>query len=699
MGVLSRAERAAVLRHTIPVAAPTEVPTLVLALLDAANAPTPPETTGVGVYDRLKRVIASPAARAADDALATLACVWKRVPSELKGAALAVGRGRWTRAVERAAASTAPFERESAAILIRDSSNATSAREACRLIADDDRDVSRAADRALLSLAVRVSGIGEERLGPDLAFVPIPTLTDPAPRDTVVEHVANAAWAFGESHRGRDVLVAALLLVDLQTPPAQQPAPQRRLDALLAATDHPAIGALRTLVRTTRSPEIRARCLRWIAGGPLADAALERLAKSDSDEDHDALLASAHLAIRPTRAAAMKAAPVRLTKSAGGIARGGLIPDANGWARLAPVARRGYALLAGSLDLPRAPRRAALAPCLGDPDAIARHRAARATDPLDLADFTFDPDPRIARSAVLRWSCAGLGDTIRPPRHAGDNRRARVMAKLARSPHRTVRAVAAADTGRADPWDPKRPLSRTVARRWLAEDRDAFVIAARERLADRDDGIRVRATLQIAAINAARFFERDLAAMLADASRPRVAATAARALEHVPTASARHALERALRAEDARVRANALESLARSSKVSRGILIEFKSDSHHRVRGAAVRAELDVSNSSGLDGVRAMLDDARSEHRLAGVWVAERALTGHRASAGIPASDRVLDRLSELARSDASADVRARALRCVRRVLIENAPPPEPGPPVPASQIEPAPSVPLEVSA
>ncbi|MEQ8769898.1 MAG: hypothetical protein RIB60_05255 [Phycisphaerales bacterium] len=699
MGTLPRAERAAALRHAIPAAAPTEVPAFVLALLDAANAPTPPAATGIRVWDHARRALASPAVRTADDALAALACVWKRVPSDLKGAALAVGRGRWTRAIDRAAASSDPFERESAAILIRDSSNATSAREACQLLTDDDRDVSRAADRALLSLTIRVAGIDHARLGPDLVFVPVSVLTDAAPRDVVVEHVAEAAWSFGDAHRGRDVLVAALLLADLKTPPAALTAPQRRLVALLTTPGHPAVGALRTLVRTTRSPELRARSLRWVAGGPLADAALERLSKSDSDDDHEAMLENAHLVLRPARAAAFGVATVRLAKSATGIARGGLLPDANAWARLAPNARRGYALLPGLLGLPRPARRAALAPCLGDPDPIARHRAARSCDPMDLADFTFDADARIARSAALRWSCAGLPDTMRPPRHAGDDRRARVVTKLARSPHRAVRSVAAADARRADPWDPESPGSRVVARRWLAEDNASFIVAARERLGDDDVAACVRTIRLLIAVSAAALFEQELAALLGDGARPRVAATAARALSAIPTAPARNALAGALRATDARVRANALEALVRSSRGRLGALVELKSDSHHRVRGAAVRAELDAATPGGLDDVLEMLNDARSEHRLAGVWVAERALTGRRSGPPAPGADAVLDRLSAIARSDASQDVRSRALRCVRRVLIETTPAREPDAPAAASQIEPAAPAALEVSA
>ncbi len=693
---LPRAERAAALRHAIPLAAPGEVPGFILTLLEAASAPGTANPRGGNVVDRLRAFVSAPAWRAADDALVALACVWKRVPSDLKGAALAAGRGRWTETIACAAASDDAFERESAAILIRDSSNAANAPEARRLLADADRDVARAADRALLSLAVRVAGFDATRLGPDLAFVSVPSYVDPAPAEVVIAEVAEAAWTFGDEHRGRDTLAAALLLADLVSPPARLSQPQRRLDALLTTPDHPAVGALRTIVRTSRSPELRARCLRWAAAGPLADGALERLSKADSDEDHAAVLELAHLVRRPARETALSAVPVRLARDGVRLAKGGLVPDASAWARLSPEARRGYALLGAELRLAPAVRRAVFATCLGDPDVIARHRAVRACELQDAADFMFDPDPRIARTAALRWSGAGLAQTVRVPKHSGDERRARMLGKLARSPHRAVRAIASADDQRLMPWSHEDASSRVAARRWLTEDAPAFQDAARRRLAASDDRVVVQTVQVLIALNTATVFERELTALLAQTDRPRVAATAARALGSIRTTSARTALTNALRARDARLRANTVESLARTSKEAVGVLVEFKNDPHHRVRGAAVRAEIGLRGDACLADVRAMLDDARWEHRLAGVWVAERALTGRRGVQAPPTVAGILDRLSEIARDDVSGAVRARAVRCVRRVLLECDSPPGLRA---ASQIEPAPPASLEVSA
>ncbi|GJM20016.1 MAG: hypothetical protein DHS20C14_22290 [Phycisphaeraceae bacterium] len=245
---------------------------------------------------------------------------------------------------------------------------------------------------------------------------------------------------------------------------------------------------------------------------------------------------------------------------------------------------------------------------------------------------------------------------------------------------RAVRGIAVEDAGRADSWEPGGVTSRIVARKWAQEDRDGFVVSARERLRDPSEDARTSAIGVIRAIGAGALLELELGELACDAAMPRAAATAARALGCVDTPGSRSALTKAARSSDARVRANAVESLARLSgptpdTAAAAVFIECKADRHHRVRASAVRALVErpggADLSASLADVRAMLDDARGEHRLAGVWVAERVLGGIGARAGSEACERLMERMTELATGDASSAVRARATRCVRRVLVE----------------------------
>jgi len=133
-----------------------------------------------------------------------------------------------------------------------------------------------------------------------------------------------------------------------------------------------------------------------------------------------------------------------------------------------------------------------------------------------------------------------------------------------------------------------------------------------------------------------------------------------------PTPEAIAAVTEVLRHEDPRVRANAVESLARQSRLKSraapAVIIELKADDHHRVRANAIRAGI-ASAAAGPDALTPMLTDTRPMHRLAGVWLAGRA-PGQR-------TPELIARLGELARFDADPRVRARAVACSQRFDAE----------------------------
>ncbi|MBZ0170959.1 MAG: hypothetical protein K8E66_01130, partial [Phycisphaerales bacterium] len=143
-------------------------------------------------------------------------------------------------------------------------------------------------------------------------------------------------------------------------------------------------------------------------------------------------------------------------------------------------------------------------------------------------------------------------------------------------------------------------------------------------------------------------------------------------------------LGKAIDHTDPRVRANAIEALDRL--VRRGGVggengrrfVEFKVAGEHRARANALRALswrgdglLDLGPT--WDDLTLMLTDDRSPHRLAGVWLSERLLCG-----SVDRGDRwraLARHVASLARDEADAHIKARAVRCSRRLLGELARP------------------------
>jgi hypothetical protein len=147
----------------------------------------------------------------------------------------------------------------------------------------------------------------------------------------------------------------------------------------------------------------------------------------------------------------------------------------------------------------------------------------------------------------------------------------------------------------------------------------------------------------------------------------------------IATKSARITVGRCLEESDARVRANAVEAMLRSREPGEfvGAVAELKCDPHHRVRANALRGVIEMGGGGkaaehdGVDGLASMLLDDRQSYRLAGLWLAERALTG-RARGGVGAAwDPLCRRVAAMASRDEDAGVRARATFCARRLLGE----------------------------
>ena len=495
---------------------------------------------------------------------------------------------------------------------------------------------------------------------------------------------------------------AALRLLDrpLNEPASRELAP---LTAILTDRDHPGFAALRRALKRDPAPEVRRIAWRLLAPGPLALACLERLGNARTPAEHDAVLERAHLILNPARRdlLASLGTPNRgIANRKADSALAPLLPTAE--TVISGAAERGLASLlanngvsAGSRTEARSSREIQER-LLTAPNTHARLACARLADTADLADWTLDPDPAVATLAALRRSTLGVRT---PGAHAGkaanahaeplDSPRLRHTRLLTRSPHDTVRRIAREDIAPSDFFDAAgTPSVRSIALAQHAPDELARALAD---LLDgsTDASHRVRAILVAVRLRIADRLGEPLAKILASpATNPddaRVAATAASALGAIPSRASLSLALAAIDRPDPRVRANAVESLERlaaridagtEDRSLAGTLTEIKQSEEHRSRANAVRAveRLRLANAEEThDDLAGMLSDDRAPHRLAGAWLTERMLCDPRRVLGPddPAWQSAARRVAALAREEADPHVRARAVRCARRLLDE----------------------------
>ena len=637
---------------------------------------------------------ASAARRAvAAAALVEVARTWRRFGPCQRRTSLAAGRGRWENALRAVAAEGDAAARYAAVRVAQESGDPSLAPLLAEMLGDPDRRIAGAAGVGLLRLCARASGV-EARvlLGSDA-----PSDVLARPMDPCAPDAANAAdelagvvarcMAGASIRRTRHLALCALVLMPRPFEADRLgPGRARLASELRSGDDH---AGMRAALRRSDSAVARRLALWWLAERSVAPAALERLSRAESAAEHEAVLRSWHLLARPLRRLRVRRMQVRTRPIAGAentptriIVRGGVLPDAATLGRLSAAARGGVAAFVEALTLEEATSSAALGPLVTDPEPSVRFAAARAASPGDLPDYCLDPDPIVARTATLLWSAVGTPPSGPRP---SDAARRRFAGRLCLSPHRCVRLIAEADRDRLDPLDPESAASRLAARRMLASNPDELVSMLRGLLVQAAEVPRLRA------LGVVRRF--GLHARLADALLTLAAGGAGATDREIATAvaalgdsgappRAQEALRSCLAHADARVRANAVEALARRARRERvGIaerkpglpepesLVEFKGDSHHRVRANALRAMLAEGDAhEAAAGLGEMLRDERPGHRLAGVWLASRALTIEgRAAVGRRWTELAAQVLG-MARSESDERVRRRAVACAARV-------------------------------
>lgn len=154
--------------------------------------------------------------------------------------------------------------------------------------------------------------------------------------------------------------------------------------------------ALRGALRKARFTGARAAAVACLAYDPLASAALDRLAQTDSPEEHDAALRAWHLLINPARRR-------RLAR-----ATSALLPPADALDALSDEARLGLVKWTGALPMPANERRSRLLCLASDPElrvSVAAERAlARlsAAPPSAMRDRLDLREPTALREAIAR---------------------------------------------------------------------------------------------------------------------------------------------------------------------------------------------------------------------------------------------------------------------------------------------------------
>jgi len=488
---------------------------------------------------------------------------------------------------------------------------------------------------------------------------------------------------------------------------ASSPSLTHALGQWMSDEQHPAHMVLRGMIRKGDDPQMRTTAWLWLKHPALRAACVDRLSQPASAAQHAPVLSRAHLLLNPARAAGL--AKAKLTP--GQIA--GMLPKMAETESLPTAGRAGLVRQIEHAPVEARLKDAAWAARLCDQStlvrlAVVRAAAAARRTPGCLSDLIFDHDPRIALHAATALLARARRDGVLPAE------RERLLGAIARSPHERLRHLArqcqqgatltagAARTRAASSADPVQLARSAIAQLALAstpapELPPAAAATAAEASSGGEIDSRPRAVLAVQ-------LRREAA----------LVATLVRQLADAPAPSAQGVLISALGVSDARVRANAIEALVdrarhRPTLACDGTIVELlldhALDPHHRVRANAARGLLLLGLSASASGsahsggggggaegstwrprnpdgqtvdgsmmevtraarrtLTQMLADQRPLHRVAGLWLAERA-----ASALADDAD-VIQRVTLIDQDPASRAEGLRARRVLERLTVE----------------------------
>lgn len=620
-------------------------------------------------------------------ALAAIVRVWALLPPDVRAIASVAGRGKWCGVAGVMSTHAVASTRLSVAELARGAGDSTLASIACELLGDQDETVATAAERALCFLALVAS---EPSLAAWSDHASISEYEEAArvraqwmaaDFERVRTDIAVAVRSLAV-HRRDAVLWGALLLLD---PTVVRGSGQ--LSRWVNDREQSSHSFLRGLLRRDGSPLSRLRAWQWLGTTAVSGASADRVLAARTLDEHEAVLASWHLMLNPSRLDKFRQA-VRGAKPA---AKAGLFPPPEIGERLSTDGRLGGAKLARGLGAAPPVLDGLCEVLLNDADPIVRFAASGACSGRMLTDFCFDSDGAVARSSALKLSIAAVPDVAIAPgseRAEAERNRLRV---LLRSPVADVRRLAEADLKALCGMSDLGAASRVAFRRALALDRPWVIERLREMLrgSEEDRAFAVQMARKLGIVIELRDpVLAEIRRLLREPAQPaRSLATAVSSLRDLPGDDSLRLLRESASATDHRVRANAIDTLVIRAREGTDknagdlapMLLELKDDEAHRVRGSAVRG-LDLigvrtgrSTHGAIVGEQLlkMLEDSRPMHRLAGAWVADRTLPGGlNSGAGSEADGRALRepkiwpamvaRLRVLALNDQESRVRVR---------------------------------------
>lgn len=449
------------------------------------------------------------------------------------------------------------------------------------------------------------------------------------------------------AHQQRDALAAMCCLL---------PRPMPKATAALGDAEHHAVHPMRSLLAEAEQPAARGALIWALGVATLTEPALAGLRRCCAEQTLGEALALAHL---------LPLSPVRraLLRQKTPPAAGGLWPDEKQVRQMPAAQQRALPRWAAAITHEADELTARLAP-LAQADhaetrlaalrqllAMTREGPAAAIDDC-VGRFVGDADETIARIAV--WHVLRRKGKWMP----------QMLAKLVNSPHERVRRLAAqrlAPIGFERLWDGWPQLSfaqRLACGRALVKIDPHFHRLLSERLLTGDRAARLRALSMIGDLRQGAFFTTALTQLARDGD-DFVASAAVSALGSSEGEDAVAALRAALDHRDSRVRANAVESLARLEATGHvHDLVRMATQDTNRPRANAIAALMALSAGDAMTALHRMLSDPRPPHRASALWLVEQ----------MGVLDVARD-VAEMAVSDPDDATRLRADRVVRELI------------------------------
>ncbi|CAE7155263.1 aroK [Symbiodinium necroappetens] len=423
--------------------------------------------------------------------------------------------------------------------------------------------------------------------------------------------------------------------------------PGARLRAWLSDDDQPGHMTLRTAARKRPASWLNEQAVTLLGIPALAGVASSHIAHAGDGDARASWLAQWHLLMaRGRRRALLRQADDRTLLELA------LTPTND------ELSRRGGAIWLTSLVRNPARSTPALSSCFTDPSATVRHVAARGLRRVPqsadvdsaLLDFAFDPDARVAETAVSGFTEAR---SYSRDEHLRDSYRA-----LARSPHARVRRIATAALRRSDAEAELLTGDRLgcpiAARRFLARDRAGFVTWLKKTGTETDAETRLRAFALADRLCLLDELEGEIIRAIRSDDEYLVS-KAALLIGKLKGPGPDAALRFTLSHGSDRVRANAVEAFTRHTDREEEIA-PFLEDTAARVRGNAVRHFLKTGGGRSVtpeDALAEMLSDPRPGHRLSALWAAQ---------SGVALG--LAGRVDDISKNDPDVQVVSRAQRC-----------------------------------